>query len=483
MKIFGFDISREKRASPEMASVPVSAKNFMEFFGVNSISLPSVTIDSALTVPAFANGVRFLSRTMAGLPLHAYKATNDGPKRLDKTTLEWIVHSAPNPEQGAFGFWQHFWQGVFTGGRGLAYIERTAGNVSSLWPMDPAKTSISRKGGAKSYEIEGKIYSAREVIDVPFMLRSDGLTSYGPVTLAARAIQMAIAMEEYGAKFFAGGGVPPLALVGPMPAGGEAFKRAMADIHRSIDEAKKNSKPIVAIPPGYELKPVGFEPEKGQMTDARKFQITEIARALDLPPFFLQDLENAHYANAEQQDLHLVKHLVSQWAKALEDEINLKFFGEQTTPRYVEFNLDGLMRGDLKSRIEALAAGVNSALITPNEARAIENRPKMDEPAADKLHIQGATVPLGTPAAAAPDPNADQQSQNDMARSLVDALAKVSSPTINVDARTEVKPADVRVAQPAVEITNVIPKKGATKRTAQFDKDNRMIGMIEEEIE
>lgn len=394
MKIFGFDISREKR-NAENPSVPISAQSFMQFFGVNGQNLPAVTIDSALTVPAFASGVRFLSRTLAGLPLHAYKASKDGPQRLDKTTLEWVVHSAPNPEQGAFAFWQYFWQGVFTGGRGLAYIERKGANIESLWPMDPAKTAISRRNGKKFYEIGGKTYEGREVIDVPFMLRSDGLASYGPVTLAARAIQVAIAMEEYGAKFFAGGGVPPLALTGPMPAGADAMKRALGDIERSMKTARENEKPIMAIPPGYELKPVGFDPDKGQMTDARKFQITEIARALDLPPFFLQDLENAHYANAEQQDLHLVKHLVSQWAKALEDEMNLKFFGEQTTPRYVEFNLDGLMRGDLKSRIEALAAGVNSALITPNEARGIENRPRMDEPAADQLHIQGATVPLG----------------------------------------------------------------------------------------
>lgn len=394
MKIFGFDISREKR-SVENPTVPISAQNVLQFFGVSGTTLPSVTIESAMTVPAFASGVRFLSRTLAGLPFHAFKATRDGPKKLDGTTLEWIIHSAPNPEQGAFGFWQYFWQGVFTGGRGLVYIERTGANVSSLWPIDPRQTRIFRRNGKKIYEVGGKSYEAKEIIDVPFMLRSDGLTSYGPVTLAARAIQMSIAMEEYGAKFFAGGGVPPLALVGPLPAGPEAFKRAMSEVSRSIDEAKKSEKPIIQIPPGYELKPVGFDPDKGQMTDARKFQITEIARALDLPPFFLQDLENAHYANAEQQDLHLVKHLVSQWAKALEDEMNLKLFGEQTTPRYVEFNLDGLMRGDLKSRIEALATGVNSALITPNEARAIENRPKMEEPAADQLHIQGATVPLG----------------------------------------------------------------------------------------
>lgn len=397
MKILGFEIRREKRnASIENPTVPVSAENLLGFLGISGVNLPSVTVDSALTVPAFANGVRFLSRTMANLPLHAYTSTKDGPQRLDNATLEWVIHKSPNGGQGAFKFWQWFWQCVFTEGRGLAYIERKGRNVDSLWPMDPKKTTISRKAGRLSYEIGGKVYSESEVLDVPFMLNADGLTHRGPIKLAARALQLAIAMEEYGAKFFAGGGVPPLALVGPLPAGNEAMKRAKADIDRSVKAARESGTPIVPIPPGYELKPVGFDPDKGQMTDAQKFQITQIARALDLPPFFLQDLENAHYANAEQQDLHLVKHLVSQWAKALEDEMNLKFFGEINTKRYVEYNLDGLMRGDLKSRTEALAKAITSSLMTPNEARTIENRPKSDNPAADQLHIQGATVPLGT---------------------------------------------------------------------------------------
>lgn len=396
MKIFGFDIRRSSHEvrNAENPRIPVSAENFLQFFGVNVGNLPVVTIDSALTVPAFASGVRFLSRTMAGLPLHAYKQSDSGPERV-KGALEWLVHSAPNEETGAFAFWQYFWQQVFTGGRGLAYIERKGREIGSLWPMDPSKTTIMRRNGRKIYEIGGQSYDPRDVIDIPFMPKADGVSSYGPVVLASRALQLAIAMNDYGSGFFAGGGVPPLALEGPLPQGKEALARAMADVHRVIDEAKKSAKPLFPMPPGHKLTQVGFDPEKGQMTDARKFQITEIARALDLPPFFLQDLENAHFANAEQQDLHLVKHVIGQWSRALEDEINLKFFGAQDTPRYVQFNLDGLMRGDLKSRIEALAAGVNSALLTPNEARQIENRPSKGADG-DKLYIQGATVPLGS---------------------------------------------------------------------------------------
>ncbi len=382
----------ENRANIESPTVPVSAENFMAFFGVQQASLPRVTIDAALTVPAVLAAVAFMSRTLAAIPRHAYRDTKEGAKRVGGR-LEVVVNRAPNETMGSFAFWQWFWQQVFTGGRGLAYIERTAQGVDSLWPMDPSKTVIKRTGFKTVYQFDGRDYPAEDVIDVPFMLHSDGVKHYGPVQRATKAIQLAIAMNDYGSNFFAGGGVPPLSLEGPLPAGAEAMKRAQADIKRSVDAAKDASEPIFPIPAGYKLQPVGIDPAKGQMIEARRFQVEEIARAWQLPPVFLQDLSRATFSNAEQQDLHLVKHLIGQWTKALEDELNLKFFGRSGNGRYVEHNLDGLMRGDFKSRIEGLARAIQTAQITPNEARALENRPAMKD--GNDLLVQGATVPLG----------------------------------------------------------------------------------------
>ncbi|PKA40654.1 phage portal protein [Rhizobium sullae] len=378
----------------------------MQFYGLNSqVNLPHVTIDSALTVPAVWAAVAFLSRTLATLPLHAYRTTKNGPQKISGK-LETVVHDAPNDGQDSFKFRQYFWQQVFTGGRGLAWIERTPQGIEALWPMDPCSTSIRRVGQKTVYTFTDKYsgnsvdYPASDVIDVPFMLKSDGLCHYGPVIMAAKAIQLALAMNDYGSNFFAGGGIPPLALEGPLPQGAEAMKRAMADIGRAIEEAKKSEKPLFPIPAGHKLTQVGFDPAKGQMIEARRFQIEEISRAYQLPPVFLQDLSHGTYTNTEQQGTILVKHLIGQWAQALEGEMNLKLFGRGNTSRYIEHNLDGLMRGDFVARMAALSQGIQNAILTPNEARALENRPAHEK--GDDLLIQGATVPLGQQ----PDPNA-----------------------------------------------------------------------------
>ncbi|WP_207392183.1 phage portal protein [Paracoccus nototheniae] len=387
----------------------------LSLFGIEKANLPNVTISSALTVPAVLCAVAFLSRTLATIPLHAYRRTAEGADRLTGATAL-AIHEFPNDLMDSFKMRQYFWQQVFTGGRGLAWIERKGDEIEAIWPMDPRKVTVRRNGFRVTYTFDGKPYDAKDVIDVPFMLKEDQIGHEGPITKARKAIQLALAMGDYGANFFAGGGVPPLALTGPMPAGSDAMKRALNDIKRSIAAAKESGGSAFPIPPGYELKPVGFDPAKGQMTEARLFQIQEVARIWQLPPVFLQDLSSGTFANVEQQDLSLIKHLLSQWAKAFEGELNLKLFGRNSSSvvgnRYVEHNLSGLMRGDFKTRLEGLARAIQTGQITPNEARELENRPRHENPDANELLVQGATIVLGrapaaTPVTAVPDPNAD----------------------------------------------------------------------------
>jgi len=394
-----FEVSRgrapEQRAgSIEDPRVKVGdTAEFMAFFGLDGVTLPRVTVDSALRVPAVTAAVSFLSRTLAALPLHAF-LRKDGSAERDESIG--AVLRNPTPEMDGFKARQYFWQQVFTGGRGLAWIETAGDSVVNIWPLNPGKVQIKRRGLAATYLHDGTVYGADEIIDVPFLLKADQLGHYGPIALASKAIQLAIAMNDYASTFFAGGGVPPLSISGPLPEGETALKRAQADIERSVQLARSSGSPIVPIPAGHKLEPVGIDPAKGQMTEARLFQIQEIARAWQMPPAFLQDLSKGTFANVEQQDLHLVKHLIGQWAKALEAQMTLKIYGRtRAADHYVEHNLDGLLRGDFKSRIDALARGIQTAQLTPDEARALENRPKHANPAAGELLVQGATVVLG----------------------------------------------------------------------------------------
>src|SRR5690606_2323937 len=102
--------------------------------------------------------------------------------------------------------------------------------------------------------------------------KPDQLSHYGPINLAAKAIQLALAMNSYASNYFAGGGVPPLAMTGPLPKGADGISRAMTDVWAAIDAAKASDKPVFPLPPGHDLKTVGIDPAKSQMESARLFQ-------------------------------------------------------------------------------------------------------------------------------------------------------------------------------------------------------------------
>ena len=385
-------MSAEQR-SIENPSIPISdTEAMLGMLGMldRNGALPAVSIEAALQVPAVFAITNFLPRMLASLPLHTFEAGENGEKVDDSVSQ--LLSFAPNEEESSFEWRRYHWHQVFTGGRGLSWIERAGSRAVGIWKMDPGKTEIVRHNGRKIYKFDGREYSARDVIDTPFLLKRNGLASYSPIAKCNKAISLAIAMGDFAGGFFAGGGVPPLALQGPLPEGRDAFQRAQSQIMKAVELARREGRPFFGLPPGHELKPIGTDPDKGQMTDARLFQIQEIARIWQIPPAFVGDLSKGTFSNTEQQDLQLVKHLVLHWCTSLELELTLKLHGWRNPAKRVKHNVDGLQRGAFKDRIEALARAIMTGQMMPDEARALEGRGAAE--GGDRLYIQQATVPL-----------------------------------------------------------------------------------------
>lgn len=406
----------EARTSPENPRVPLSSAGaFASLFGSwQSAAGVLVTREVALGVPAIWSAVNFLAGTIAALPVPVYEKKKDGRERAETHPIAVLLHDWVNDDYlTSFNWRKQAMQNVLLDGHSLTFIEgkRTVGKVTNLWPLDPKYMTVSRvvEGGVprrKYVYRDGSrtvTYDVDEIIDIAFFMNADGLSSVSPVDRLRNSIGLSIAMETYASKFFLNGGVPPLAMQMPAGASGNASTRATANIEELVKGAS-GDKLVLPMPAGHRLEPIGFDPEKGQLVESRMMQLREIARIYNLPPVFLQDLEFGTFANTEQQDLLLVKHTLMQWLKCWEGELNAKLFGPRSK-FYMEFNADGLLRGDFQSRMEGLSKGIQNALLTPDEARAIENRPSMGGDAA-KLHIQGATVPLGeqTKVAAAKPP-------------------------------------------------------------------------------
>lgn len=353
----------------------------------------TVNRETALTVPAVWAAVNVLSSTIASLPLNVYRRNGDERERLSESPLQALLHDAPNRRWTSYAWRKQMMQSILLEGRSYTWIDKpNTGVVRALWPLDP--TSITPKFNESTQRLEyeyrpkttdvlpARVYDESEIIDIPWMLNYDGVTHVRPLSKLKRAVGLSIALEKYATTFFESGGVPPLQLIGPIKSAAAAQRAATEILNRLL---RRKNKAILVMPDGHELKAVGVDPEKSQLMDARRFQIEEVARLYDISPSFLQDLTRSTFSNEEQKALHYVKHTITQWITAIEQEINLKLF-QGTANRFVEFKLDGLLRGDFQTRMTGYATAVQNGINTPNEVRRRENLPPMD--GGDRLYIQ-----------------------------------------------------------------------------------------------
>jgi HK97 family phage portal protein len=380
------------------ATFTQSSPDFLELFGLNAAASGiTVTTENALGVPAIWAAVNFLAATFAGLPLDVIERIGDDKVKVKDNPLTVILHDAVNDGLTSFDWRKGKLESVLTGGRGLTFIERnTRKEVINLWPLNPAWTTVKLENGRKIYVYRApgapeKRYEASEVIDLAYMMKPDGVGHRGPITTNRDVIALAIAATEFGSKYFLNGGVPPFAVTGNFQSGA-AMTRAAGDLAEAVKTAAKEKRQALVLPSGMDIKPLGADAERSQLVELKRFLVEEVARIYSMPPVFLQDLTHGTYTNTEQQDLHFVKHTLRRWVVAFEQECNLKLFGRDNRTLFVEINMDGLLRGDFKTRMDGYAAAIQNAILMPDEARAMENRPAVA--GGDQLMIQGATVPL-----------------------------------------------------------------------------------------
>lgn len=424
--MFNLFAQKESRSleNPTVSLTDATAWN--EFFHhAPTVTGDAVTEERALGVTAIWQAINVIAGTIASLPLHLYKRTEEGDVKDTANPLYYIVHDRPNDFQTASAFFRWFLTRLAAGGRAYAYIARNrAGRVTGIWPLDPSKVTIKQRlDGNKvtrtyTYTIDGQVieYDAANVIDVVLFPKADGIEHHNPIHTNRDAIALMIAAQQFAGKLFASGGVPPLALTTPGSVSPAAAGRASNDIGEAVRASARTKSNILVVPTGHELKAVGLDPAKSQLVELRKFMISEASRIFNIAPAILHDLSNGTYSNVEQQNLSFAQQTLQPLIEAIEQELNSKLFGARNSTGYVEFSMSGLLRGDFAARMEGLQKAVNAAIYTPNEARAFENLPPME--GGDELWIQGATVPLAqqakapAPAAAPqpePEPNAPDE--------------------------------------------------------------------------
>ena len=339
-----------------------TAGSSYRFFTGSSTAGKNVTERSAMQMTAVYSCVRVLSEAVAGLPLHVYKYRSDGGKeKAIDHSLYRLLHDEPNPEMTSFVFRETLMTHLLLWGNAYAQIIRNGkGEVIALYPLMPNRMSVDRDSNGKLYykyyrgsdeAIRSKEYevilSTSDVLHIPG-LGFDGLVGYSPIAMAKNAIGLAIATEEFGAKFFANGAAPSGVLEHP---GTIKDPSKVREAWQSQFGGSSNSGKVAVLEEGMKYTPISISPEQAQFLETRKFQINEIARIFRVPPHMVGDLEKSSFSNIEQQSLEFVKYTLEPWLVRWEQSMIRSLLTPSEKQEYfIKFNVDGLLRGDYASR-------------------------------------------------------------------------------------------------------------------------------------
>ena len=373
--------------------------------------------------------VRILAEAIAGLPVHLYKYKPDGGKKkaIDHP-LHLLLHDEPNPEMSSFVFRETLMTHLLLWGNAYAQVIRNGRNeVVALYPLMPNKMTVDRDEHGQLYytyyrgtdeTIRNKEQSVRlkpsDVLHIPG-LGFDGLVGYSPIAMAKNAIGMAIACEEYGAKFFANGAAPGGVLEHP---GTIKDPQRVRESWQSTFGGSGNSNKIAVLEEGMKYTPIGISPEQAQFLETRKFQINEIARIFRVPPHMVGDLEKSSFSNIEQQSLEFVKYTLDPWVIRWEQSIQRTLLNpEEKKSYYVKLNVEGLLRGDYQSRMNGYAIGRQNGWMSANDIRELENLDRIPaEEGGDLYLINGNMLPMrdaGAFANTPPNNDGKEHSENE----------------------------------------------------------------------
>ena len=330
---------------------------------------------TAMGLPVLWACIKVLSESLASFPLILYQGTVEGQtrKRADEHPLWDMLHTAPNPQQDAFSFYEQGQGHLCLYGNFYANIIRKGSGAKELWPLSPEKVTPFRKDGALLYRYNDgheQILSASEVFHV-HGFGFDGIRGYCPLDLQRETWGLAAAAKHYAADYFANDGSPNLVISHKTRLNDVALQRLRESFRQQHAQHGQKHKPLI-LEDGMTANSLGSDPTKSgiDLVSIQKFLVTEICRLYRVPPHMVQDLERATFSNIEHQSIEFVQHTMRPWVMRWESAISRQLISEKDRKQfYPEFWMEALLRGDAQTRAKVYATRIGSGQMSPNEAR------------------------------------------------------------------------------------------------------------------
>lgn len=355
-----------------------------------------VNFDSAMQMSAVWAAVRILAETVASLPFEIYTKENDGSrKQAISSDLRNLLRKKPNRYQTPVEFWESMMLNLAISGNAYAIIERVGGKrIVSLLPVSSAQieTSMLDDGTvihALTTDSGVRVYSQESMWHVK--LFGNGIVGLSPLAYAAKCIGIAIAADNRVSKIYSNGAKPS----GVLTIDKVLKPEQRAQIKKQFNGLDYgNDDRLYVLEAGMQYTQVSMSPKEIELLDSRRFQIEDIGRFFGVPSILLNQTfgQSSLGSNVSQILEAFYKLNLRPYLEKFESSVVCWLLNSTPDEFECEFDFNALIRGDEKTRIETYARAIQTAQMTPNEARSKEGRGQLE--GGDKLMIQGATVPV-----------------------------------------------------------------------------------------
>lgn len=372
-----------------------------------------VTEQTALQSSALLATINVIASDVAVLPLNVHQRMPDGTCReaVEHPVRELLCRS-PDGESCPVRWKQSLMAHALIYGSGYGEIQRRGnGSPYGLHLLDASSTQAKRDSEKRLfYQLaDRRTIPAEDVLHIAG-LGYDGISGYNMIRLLRQAIGLSIAGETFAADFFSNGSESggTIEIPGRLKDNDSVLRLTNRWEGRHQGAGRRHK--VAVLEEGAKYSPTGTDPEKSQLIETRRFQVTDLTRPYRLPPNKYGDFSEAHLSNVEAANLDYLMTALMIWLTVIEQEFSLKLFSrkEWAAGYYVEHDVSKLLRGDQTSRYNSYAVGIRDGWLSRNEVRRRENlNPIPADKGGDLYTVQMQIVPLGTPPPAekpAPDP-------------------------------------------------------------------------------
>lgn len=319
--------------------------------------------------------VRVIAESVGSLTLRLYEQQSNGRREAFEHPLHRMLTIAINDEMCAPVVWESIAGCMALTGNSYLEILRNKDDFPvGLYPLHPMKTKPVRLPNSKlAYETtsgltngQKRIIAAADMLHFP-LFSWDGLQGLSPIGQARQTIGLARASEKFGSKFF-GNGSRPGGLLTPVA---ELDEKEAINFREFWEKANsgENQGRVAVLPNDWKYTQLGLSPEESQFLETRQFTRTDIAALFRVPAYLIGDTSRLSNSNHEQMMLQFATGTLRPYLVRIEREIARKLLPEDGT-LHVEFDVTELVRGDLKSTLEAYSVGRQWGFYSANQVRA-----------------------------------------------------------------------------------------------------------------